>query len=115
MLTHYPNIQGLKKVIHCYEGDPKYVAQFVDLGCMISFTGNITYDQRRDKSISAVPDDRLMIETDSPYLAPAPHRGQKNEPAYIVEVAQYVARLKNLRLEDLGRILQENSEKFFEI
>ncbi len=70
-------------VIHCFDRDYKIAKEFLDLGFLISFTGNITYNKERISSISKIPLEKIMVETDCPFLAPHPFRGQRNEPAYL--------------------------------
>jgi TatD DNase family protein len=85
------------------------------LNCLISFTGNVTYGDRRDEAIKKISVDKLMIETDAPYLAPEPYRGKKNQPAYVKEVAKYIAKVKKTELSKLEQILQKNTQDFFNI
>ncbi|MDQ5882947.1 MAG: TatD DNase family protein, partial [Patescibacteria group bacterium] len=82
---------------------------------LIGFSGVITYNNKLDGVIKNVPLDRLLIETDAPYVAPLPYRGQRNEPAYVVEVAKKIALLKNLSLEEVLEITFENTKRCFKI
>lgn len=82
---------------------------------MIGFSGIITFkkaDALR-RVAAAVPEDRLLIETDAPYLAPAPHRGKRNEPAWVVRVAEEMARIRGVDVEHVARVTTENAERLF--
>ena len=102
-------------VIHCYDSDLKNAKQILDLGLMISFTGILTFKQRDElrEVFKYVPNDRFMLETDSPYLAPVPFRGQVCTPMMVSEVYKLAANLKNLKEEQLKIIAEENAKKFF--
>ncbi len=95
---------GLGGVMHCFGGTPDHARASLDLGFMVSFAGNITYPKAQNIRDAAgiVPLDRILIETDSPYLAPVPHRGKRNEPAFVTEVARQIAGLRALSAEELG-------------
>ncbi|MFQ5575119.1 MAG: TatD family hydrolase, partial [Terriglobia bacterium] len=82
-------------VLHCFGGSERVARGFLDLGFYLSFTGNITYklSQEAERTLSGTPLDRIMIETDCPYLAPVPHRGGRNEPAYVGKVAEKIAEI----------------------
>lgn len=106
---------GLGGVLHCFTGTVDHARAALDLGFAISFAGNITYPKApniRDAAAMA-PLDRILIETDSPYLAPVPHRGKRNEPAFVVESARQIAQLRNLATEEVGRQTSENFRRFF--
>ncbi len=87
------------------------------LGFMISFAGNITYPKAQNirDAAAMAPLDRIFIETDSPYLAPVPHRGKRNEPAFVVESARQIGELRNLATEEIGRQTSENFRRFFRL
>ena len=89
---------GLGGVMHCFGGTVEQARASLNLGFMISFAGNITYPKAQNLRDAAaiVPMDRMFIETDSPYLAPVPHRGKRNEPAFVTEVARQVSQLRGL-------------------
>lgn len=104
---------GLGGILHCFTGSHEDARAFLDWGFLISFAGNLTFkkaDDVRDVALS-IPLDRLLTETDSPYLAPIPYRGKRNEPAYVRGVTQELARLRNLTEEELARQVLENFEK----
>lgn len=108
---------GLGGILHCFSGSHEDAKAFLDWGFLISFAGNLTYKKGDDLRLVAreIPLDRLLAETDSPYLAPVPHRGRRNEPAYVREVTRALAALRNLSEEEMGRHVLENFRRFFEL
>ena len=108
---------GLRGVWHCFEGDWALAERILDLGFFIGFTGNITYSKNKELSevITKTPLDKILIETDAPYLPPQPFRGQRNEPAYVVEVARKIGELKNIAIEVVGQTTTENAIKLFNL
>lgn len=107
--------KGLRGVIHCFTGSKAEAAQFLDLGFFISFSGIVTFKNATDlKMISQfVPIDRLLIETDSPYLAPIPHRGKTNEPAWVRNVCEHIAELRGCEASFLADKTFTNAESLF--
>jgi TatD DNase family protein len=106
---------GLGGVLHCFTGSVEHARTALDLGFVISFAGNITYPKAnniRDAAAMA-PLDRIFIETDSPYLAPVPHRGKRNEPAFVLESARQIGQLRDLATEEVGRRTSESFRQFF--
>jgi len=104
-------------VFHCFSGSMQLAQRAIELGFMISFSGIVTFkkaDELREVA-KQVPLDRLLIETDCPYLSPIPHRGKRNEPAYVVEVARCLAGLHGVEVEEIGRVTTENFNRFFTI
>ncbi len=102
-------------VMHCFGGGAALAEGALALGFYISFAGNVTFkkaDALREVA-AAVPLERLLVETDCPYLAPAPFRGRRNEPAYVVETARFLAGLRGVGHEELGRITSENFARLF--
>ena len=112
--TDYADSPG---VFHCFSGSGDLAERAVELGFMISFSGIVTFKKAEELRETArrVPLAQLLIETDCPYLAPVPHRGKRNEPAYVVEVARCLAELHGLELEELARITTENFMRFFSL
>jgi TatD DNase family protein len=106
---------GLGGVLHCFTGSVDHARAALDLGFMLSFAGNITYPKAQNLRDAAAmaPLDRIFIETDSPYLAPVPYRGERNEPAFVVEVARRIGELRGLAIEDIGRQTTQNFYNFF--
>lgn len=109
--------QVSRGVVHCFSGSAETAKILVNMGLMISFTGVITFKNARRaiEALKVIPTDRLMIETDSPYIAPEPHRGKRNDSRYVLHVAEKMAEVKGLSLEELCRITYENGKKFFNI
>ncbi len=106
---------GVSCVLHCFTGQLEDARGVLDRGWMLSASGIVTFKKSQElrEVVKFVPLDRLLIETDTPYLAPQSHRGQPNQPAYLTETAQVVAELKGIPLEELARITTENAQKFF--
>jgi TatD DNase family protein len=104
-------------VLHCFTEDRETAGKLLDMGFYISFSGIVTFrnaEQLRDAA-RYVPLDRLLVETDSPYLAPVPHRGKENQPAMVRDVAEYMAVLKGVSLEQLAQQTTENFATLFHI
>lgn len=110
----YPGVRG---VYHCYSGSLEDAKTLVKLGWMLSFTGTITYKNARKalEVIDWLPMDRIMIETDSPYLTPEPFRGKRNDSGKVHLVAEKIAQVKGMEPEEVARITLENGLKFFGI
>jgi TatD DNase family protein len=106
---------GLGGILHCFTGSADHARRGLDLGFMISFAGNITFPKAQSIRDAAqiIPLDRMLIETDSPYLAPIPHRGQRNEPAFVKEVARQIGELRNLSAKEIGSNTTQNFYNFF--
>jgi TatD DNase family protein len=107
----------LRGVIHCFTGDYDAARDYLELGFYISFSGIITFknaDPLRSV-VQRVPLERMLVETDSPYLTPAPHRGKRNEPAYVRLVAETIAEVKQLDLEKVAQVTTENVKSLFHI
>ena len=111
--------EGAKRrgVFHCFSGSMELAQRALEIGFMISFSGIVTFkkaEELRDVA-KQVPLDRLLIETDCPYLTPIPYRGKRNEPAYVVEVARCLAGIHGVELDEMGRITSDNFNRFFEL
>lgn len=104
-------------IMHCYSGSYEMARRYVDLGFAISLAGPVTFKNAKvPKEVATqIGIDHLMIETDCPYLAPHPFRGKLNEPANVVYIAQEVAKLKNMEIEDVARITAFNAKRMFGI
>lgn len=107
--------QGGRGVIHCFTEDLDFARQAIGMGLYISFSGILTFKNATDLQAVAkqLPLDRLLVETDAPYLAPVPYRGKQNQPAYVKEVAQYLADLKGQSLEFIAQQTTENFLRLF--
>jgi TatD DNase family protein len=104
-------------VFHCFSGDARLAQQALALGFYISFSGIVAFPraQALREVARCLPVDRLLIETDAPYLAPPPHRGQRNEPAFVVEVARVLAGARGATPEEIGRATLENFRRCFRL
>ena len=102
-------------IMHCFGGGSLLAEAALDLGFMISFAGNLTFKKAESlrEIARSIPLKRLLVETDCPYLAPVPLRGRRNEPAYVVETARFLAELRGVEPEEMGRITSENFARFF--
>ena len=107
----------IKAVVHCLSGDENFLKKCLDLGFFISFTCNITYKKAKDLKtfVKLTPLDRLMLETDAPFLPPEGLRGKRNEPAYVKFLAKEVARIKEAGLEEVAGITTDNARRFFNL
>lgn len=104
-------------VMHCWGGSPEETTWFLDLGFYISFSGTVTFKKAETIQASAqlVPPDRLLVETDCPFLAPVPKRGKRNEPAYVRHVAEAIATLRDVPLETLAAQTTANARRLFNL
>ena len=107
----------LRGVIHCFTGNYDAARIYLDLGFYLSFTGIITFKNAAPlrEVLRQVPLERMLVETDSPYLTPVPHRGKRNEPAYVRLVAETIANVKQLDFEEVARVTTENAKNLFSI
>ena len=101
--------------IHFFAGGWDIAKQFLDFGFYLSFTGVITFANQYDEVIKKAPLDRIMTETDAPYVAPVPYRGKRNEPLYVEEVARRIAAIKGISLEEVARATSENAMRLFNL
>ena len=114
VVREFPRVRG---VFHCFSGSAEMAEELVRLGWMVSFTGVLTYKNARRavEAARAVPLERIMIETDSPYMAPAPHRGKRNDSGYVRHVCEKLAEIKGISFEECARITLENGKRFYGI
>jgi len=117
ILTEQWPASGLGGVLHCFSGLMEHAHRALDLGFMISFAGNVTFPkaQKIRDAARQLPLDRIFIETDSPFLAPAPHRGKRNEPAFVPEVARRIGELRGMAAEEVGLRTAQNVYRFFKL
>ena len=108
---------GLGGVMHCFTGNVPQARAALDLDFMVSFAGNVSFPKAQNirEAAKDVPLDRRLIETDSPFLAPIPHRGKRNEPAFVTEVARHLGELRGLSPEEVGALTTQNFYRFFSI
>ena len=106
-----------KGVMHCFSGDINLAQKVLSLGIHISFTGNLTY--KKNEGLRAVakeiPSEKLLLETDCPYLPPQPKRGKRNEPGFLIYTAEELAKIKGISLEELGEITTKNAKSLFKL
>ncbi len=104
-------------VVHCFSGDWARAKTYLDLGLHLSVAGVVTFKAAADlrEAVRKAPRDRLLVETDCPFLAPVPHRGKRNEPAHVARTAEKVAELWGLPVDEVGEITTENAKRFFRI
>jgi TatD DNase family protein len=109
--------RGLHGVIHCFTRTKEEARDFLNCGFYISFAGVVTFKNARHVKESAqfVPSDRLLIETDAPYLAPMPHRGKQNEPQYVVHTCHHIAELRGISIEECAHITTQNACRLFNL
>jgi TatD DNase family protein len=106
----------LEGVLHCFSGTPEFLKSALDLNFHVSYTGNITYKKSTlAETVLATPFERMMIETDSPYLTPVPHRGKRNEPSYVKLIAEKIAEIKNISLDEVLSMTSQTAKKLFRL
>ncbi|BAC24242.1 ycfH [Wigglesworthia glossinidia endosymbiont of Glossina brevipalpis] len=109
------NIYQSGCIIHCFTEDKNIAKMFLDIGCYISFSGIVTFNNAEliRESVKYVPLDRILIETDSPYLTPVPYRGKKNQPSYLFFIAKCISKIKKINLEQFSKITSNNFKNLF--
>lgn len=107
----------VKAVVHCFSGDEQFLKESLELGFFISYTCNITYNkaQKLRDLVKITPLDRLLLETDAPFLPPEGFRGKRNEPLYVKYLAQEIARVKEITVDEVAKITTENAKNFFNL
>ena len=112
-----PGFADARGVIHCFTGDYETAKRFMDLGFFISFSGIVTFKnaEKVQDAAKRIPLDRMLIETDSPYLAPVPFRGKRNEPAYVKHVAEKIAELRGTSFQKIAEITTINAKELFNL
>jgi len=109
--------KNLKVLIHCFTGSKEFAKRLLDINCYISVSGIITFKKSTElvETVSQIPLDKLLVETDSPYLAPMPHRGKSNEPSYIIHTINKLSDIKNVSKETIISNTTKNFNKLFNI
>jgi len=102
-------------VMHFFTGSLEQAKKYIDLGFYISFSGVITFADAYDDIVKNLPLDRILIETDAPYVAPTPYRGKRNEPSYVIEVVKKIAEIKGISLEEISKKTFQNSKDIFKL
>ncbi len=115
--AHIQEVGWSKGILHCFNGHTGLLEAGLSLGFMVSFAGNVTYKSAKDIQISAVnvPTDRILVETDSPYLAPVPKRGKPNQPSHVWHTAAFVADLRGESLQELEHITDTNAKHIYNL
>jgi TatD DNase family protein len=106
---------GIRAVFHCFSGTRQQAEELINRGHLISFTGIVTFKNAEEirQVVASIPDNSFMVETDCPYLAPAPHRGSRCEPAHVVETAKKIAEVRRVHIEALSELTEKTAESFF--
>lgn len=106
---------GAQVILHCFSGDREFASKAVAAGCLVSFAGNVTFPKASAlrSVIETIPDSALLVETDSPVLAPQTHRGRRNEPSYIQEIMETVASARSTDSATIGDLVRRNAETLF--
>ena len=114
VVKEFPRVKG---VFHCYSGSAEMARQLVDLGWYIGFTGVLTFKNARRavETAASIPLERIVLETDCPYMAPEPFRGKRNDPGYIFRMAEKLAEIRGLSVEEVQRITTENGKRLYRI
>lgn len=107
--------QGISGVFHCYYNGKNGIEKVQNLGFYFGLDGNLTYDPGLQKVASLIPLERIVLETDAPFLSPDPFRGTRNEPAYVKIAAEIMAKVKNVSFEEVARVTTENAKRLFSI
>ena len=119
MLEVFSKLSGYGRcpqgVMHCWSGNVKEMRKFLDLGFYISFSGNVTFKNAIDihECAKEVPSNRFLVETDSPFLSPVPHRGKRNEPSFVASVAERVAELRGQTVVEVADASTANARRLF--
>jgi TatD DNase family protein len=117
LISEHWSSRGIGGILHCFTGTWPHAQRALDMGFLISFAGNLTFpkaQQIRDAA-AQVPLNRILIETDSPYLAPVPNRGKRNEPAFVVETARKLGELRGMGADEIGELTTRNFYNFFKL
>ena len=114
MIKEFPSVKG---VFHCYSGSAEMARQLVDLGWYIGFTGVLTFKNARRaiEAACAIPLERIVLETDCPYMAPEPFRGKRNDPGYLHRMAEKLSEIRNVPLEQINNITTNNGKQLYRL
>ena len=114
VVREFPGVTG---VFHCYSGSAEMARQLVDKGWYIGFTGVLTFKNARKavEVAQSIPLERIVLETDCPYMAPEPFRGKRNDPGYLYRMAEKLAELRGVSVEEIHRITMENGRRLYNI
>ena len=114
IVKEFPKVKG---VFHCYSGSAEMARQLVDMGWYIGFTGVLTFKNARKavETAAAIPLERILLETDCPYMAPEPYRGKRNHPGYLPKMAEKLAQIRGIPVEEAIRATTENAKRLYRI
>ena len=114
IVKEFPTVKG---VFHCYSGSAEMARQLVNMGWYIGFTGVLTFKNARKavETAASIPLDRIVLETDCPFMAPEPHRGKRNDPGYLHRMAEKLAQIRDVPVEEICRITTENGKRLYRI
>ena len=114
IVKKFPKVKG---VFHCYSGSAEMARQLVNMGWYIGFTGVLTFKNARKavETAQQIPLDRILLETDCPYMAPEPYRGKRNHPGYLPKMAEKLAQIRDIPVEDVIRVTTENAKRLYRI
>ena len=114
IVREFPTVKG---VFHCYSGSAEMARQLVEMGWYIGFTGVLTFKNARKavETAASIPLDRIVLETDCPYMAPEPFRGKRNDPGYLYRMAERLAEIRGVSVAEIHRITTENGERLYRI
>ena len=114
IIRAFPKVKG---VFHCYSGSAEMARQLVELGWYIGFTGVLTFKNARKavETAASIPLERIVLETDCPYMAPTPYRGKRNDPGYLYRMAEQLAQIREKPIEEIHRITTENGKRLYRI
>ena len=114
ILRRYPEVKG---VLHCFSGNDVFCRQVVDLGLYVSFSGIVTFKnaQQVQSAVLCTPLDKIVVETDCPYLAPQGHRGKRNEPAYLIKTVETLSELLSIPFEEFAQQTTVNAQRLFDL
>src|SRR3954453_9306140 len=117
LIREHWSSSGIGGILHCFTGELHHIRAALDMGFMISFAGNVTFPKALNihEVAKLEPLDRMFIETDSPYLAPIPMRGKRNEPAYVARTAEFIGELRGIAKQEIGRVTSDNFLRFFQL
>ena len=114
IIREFPTVRG---VFHCYSGSAEMARQLVELGWYIGFTGVLTFKNARKaiETAASIPLERILLETDCPYMAPEPFRGRRNDPGYLYRMAEKLAEIRNISVEEAAHVTAENGKRLYRI
>ena len=117
LLREHWSSSGIGGILHCFTGELHYMRAALEMGFIISFAGNVTFPKALNirEAAKHAPLDRIFVETDSPFLSPVPHRGQRNEPAFVAHTARHIAELRGIAVEDFAAATTANFKRFFSL